>query len=73
MCQCIDGLLTDVMLQTHDDCVDVTDDLDDDLDSFVEAQIVIIDQNSWLQDDINKQIWTSALKVIIVQITRYGC
>lgn len=36
------------MLQTHDDCADVTDDLDDDLDSFVEAQIVIIDQNSWL-------------------------
>lgn len=58
----IDGLLPDIMLQTRHDHVDVTDDLE----SFVKAQIVIIDQNSLLYDSIDKQVWTSALTVILL-------
>lgn len=52
----IDGLLPDVMLQTRYDNIDVTDDLD----SFVKAQIVIIDQNSSLYDHVDKQVCTFA-------------
>lgn len=60
----VDGLLPDVILQTRDDYVDV--DVTDDLNSFVKAQIMIIDQNSLLYDNIDKQVWISAPKVILV-------
>ncbi|KAL8101699.1 hypothetical protein AgCh_033550 [Apium graveolens] len=50
----IDGLLPDVSLQTREEYVGV--DVTDDLNSFVKAQIVIIDQNSLLYDNIDKQV-----------------